>query len=133
MSENYSKILCLDFDGVLHSYTSGWHGMGVVKDLPSPDAMRFLYEAVEYFDVHIYSSRSRSLKGRRAMKRWLRFHLINAFGHDRAKRIMKQIKWPWFKPPAFVGLDDRVVQYKGSFPSARELFFFKPFKREPRV
>jgi hypothetical protein len=29
-------ILCLDFDGVLHSYTSGWKGAAVIPDPPVP-------------------------------------------------------------------------------------------------
>ena len=44
-------ILALDFDGVLHSYTSGWQGADVISDPPVPGAIEFLMEAVEHFEV----------------------------------------------------------------------------------
>ena len=35
-------ILCLDFDGVIHSYASGWKGADVIPDAAVPGAMEFL-------------------------------------------------------------------------------------------
>ena len=64
-------ILCLDFDGVIHSYTSGWQGARSIPDMPVLGALEFIVEALNHFQVCIYSSRSRYLGGKRAMKRWL--------------------------------------------------------------
>ena len=36
------KTILLDFDGVIHSYTSGWKGAGVIPDPPVPGAIDFL-------------------------------------------------------------------------------------------
>ena len=47
-------ILCLDFDGVLHSYTSGWLGADVIPDPPVPGYAQFLLRAVEVFEVHTF-------------------------------------------------------------------------------
>lgn len=60
-------ILCIDFDGVLHSYMSGWKGFGRCDDPPMPGALEFLHEATRFFRVAVYSSRSKSLRGRAAM------------------------------------------------------------------
>ena len=117
-----NPIICVDFDGVIHSYTSGWKGIDVIPDDPVPGAIEWLEEylptpdALGAFDSHtygeykpcpkcqpnkilmnddcickgegkvfetrpkpivcIYSSRSKSWKGRRAMKKWLIKHTM---------------------------------------------------------
>lgn len=114
-------ILCLDFDGVIHSYNSGWKGAAVIPDPPVPGALQFIAEALETFEVHIFSSRSHQWGGRRAMKRWLRAQYIAldddpapAWWRDRvcedssmepwyievrraADEIVAAIRWPLFK------------------------------------
>lgn len=67
--------LCLDFDGVLHSYTSGWKGADVIPDPPTDGAMRFLYDAADHFKLAIFSSRSHQSGGKAAMKAWLTKHM----------------------------------------------------------
>lgn len=68
-------ILCLDFDGVLHSYTSGWQGARNIPDPPVAGAIDWLIHAMEKFEVHILSSRSHQWFGRWSMKSWLRYHV----------------------------------------------------------
>lgn len=75
-------ILCVDFDGVIHSYTSGWKGSATVSDPPVPGALRWLWKATEWFDVQIYSSRSKDTGGREAMWYWMAAHSADEFGHD---------------------------------------------------
>lgn len=148
-----TKILCLDFDGVLHSYKSGWKGPRTIPDPPVPGALEFLSAAVERFEVHIYSSRSRFFMGRRAMKRWLLKHLILLghldLAHDHwwlrkiaathhmepwdheveraARELVGALHWPLHKPPAHLTLDDRAVTFTGSFPSLQDIDGFRPW------
>ena len=67
-------ILSLDWDGVIHSYSSGWQGATVIPDPPNPGAMRFIWDASEHYTIAISSSRSSSWMGRRAMKAYLAKH-----------------------------------------------------------
>ena len=63
----FKPILCLDFDGVIHSYSGKWAGMGVVNDPPVPGVADWIEEASKHFVIAVYSSRSKSLRGRRAI------------------------------------------------------------------
>ena len=58
MPERMKKTLCLDFDGVVHSYTSGWKGALTIPDPPVAGALRFIIEADQHFKVAIFSSRA---------------------------------------------------------------------------
>lgn len=149
------KLLCLDFDGLLHSYTSGWKGPRSIPDPPVDGAMSFLVAAVDVFDVAIHSSRSRYFGGRRAIKQWLRLHLSEHFwsGKDRstdvsslytttdcqdhyelrADVIIRRISFPLWKPPAHVTMDDRAITFNGTWPSMSEIESFKPWYRKGDV
>lgn len=67
---NRKPILCLDFDGVCHSYTSGWKSATVIPDQRVPGLFEFLIEAGEHFELNIFSSRSNQDGGIDAMKEW---------------------------------------------------------------
>lgn len=154
----FRPTLCLDFDGVIHAYVSGWKGVSKIPDPPVVGAMEFIIDALPSFEVAIYSSRSKSLRGRWAMKRWLRHHLSEWSWEDRENRwqeflkvppdwtpfthgdmsdvcnelarvVVKRIKWPWFKPAAWVTIDDRAIQFDGQWPDLEEIAEFKPWNK----
>lgn len=81
-------ILCLDFDGVIHSYLSGWKGAHFIPDPPVSGAMAFLIEAVKAFDVQIFSSRSHQEGGIAAMKAWVDYWLDKEFGWDKGADVV---------------------------------------------
>ncbi|HXI96330.1 MAG TPA: HAD domain-containing protein [Candidatus Acidoferrum sp.] len=134
-------ILCLDFDGVLHSYTSGWKGAAVVPDLPVVGAIKFLDKAIDHFDVQVFSSRSHQEGGTEAMRSWLRTHVTRHFDcefhhgspreFDRAMAIMDAVKFATEKPPALVTIDDRALTFTGKWPNISDLLAFKPWNKRP--
>ena len=130
-------IICLDFDGVIHSYGSGWKGAAVIPDPPVLGAMQFLRALFEdgRFTTAIHSSRSKSLRGRWAMQRYIRRELIEEFGHQIGPcmdplyiEILDAIRWPWFKPAAFLTIDDRALTFRGVWPELAALSAFRTWR-----
>jgi hypothetical protein len=134
-------ILCLDWDGVIHSYSSGWKGADVIPDPPVPGALAFIEGAIEHFTVAIFSSRSNQPGGIHAMREYLRDAAMEYIakthglgGVDRREVVddlMNALSWPTEKPPALVTIDDRAVQFTGTWPSYRELLDFQPWNKRP--
>lgn len=135
-----SKILVLDFDGVLHSYTSGWQGADKVPDPPVDGAIEFLLEALKNFEVHIISSRSNQEGGIDAMREWtllqIASHLGKKFTHadsthlaHQAMDYLKEINFSTEKPPAWLTIDDRALCFEGTFPTMSEISNFKPWNK----
>ena len=131
-------ILCLDFDGVIHSYTSGWKGAAEIPDPPVPGAMHFLHQAVEHFEVLIFSSRTHQVGGLEAMEKWLTHHFgewakqirgLEVVPYDMTMDLMAQIQWPTIKPPALVTLDDRALTFTGVWPEIQDLLAFQPWNK----
>ena len=147
-------ILCLDFDGVIHSYTSGWKGARIILDPPVPGALDFILAAQAQFTVAILSSRSHQWGGRRAMKRWMRNHvalrmILETDGdpffdiamdaaaktmepyativEEQVTKFVRSIQWPIFKPPAMITIDDRALNFTGEWPTIDALGSFKPW------
>lgn len=130
-------IICVDFDGVIHSYKSGWKGVDVIPDPPVDGAINWLRDhlpcpesiccmAPEYTGpiVQIYSSRSKSWKGRRAMKNWL-VH----YGLDRSYITEGILRFPVKKPSAYLTIDDRAICFDGKFPTTEQMMTFKPWNK----
>jgi hypothetical protein len=114
-------ILCIDFDGVIHSYTSGWTGAHEAKDPPVEKAMEFLSDALEHFDVQIFSSRSNQTGGEACMYQYI-------FKHG-SRELADALKYPKEKPPAFLTIDDRALTFSGEWWDPKELLDFKPWNR----
>ena len=122
-------ILCLDFDGVCHSYTSGWKGVDVIPDPYVPGLFEFLDEACKVFDIQIFSSRSSQKGGREAMLAWFcnqRKAWREAGGQG--GEVLK-ISFPKEKPPAFISIDDRAITFTGEWPDISDLRSFKPWNK----
>jgi hypothetical protein len=133
-----NPIICVDFDGVIHSYKSGWQGVSVIPDDPVPGAIDWIRAHLQPPDdlggcmytyegpiVQIYSSRSKSWFGRRAMKKWLLKHgLEYQYFRDNL------LKFPVKKPAAYLTIDDRAICFDGTFPTTEQMLAFKPWYRK---
>lgn len=133
-------ILCVDFDGVVHSYTSGWQGATVIPDPPVTGALRWLWKATEWWNVQIYSSRSKDPVAREAMQAWMIVHSREEFGLDHPMSDMDGERDPGFqypitfayeKPSAFLTIDDRAICFDGDWSEidACDLLNFKPWNK----
>lgn len=115
-------IVCVDFDGVIHSYKSGWQGATEIPDPPVDGAIEWLEKMVrdDRFDMCIYSSRSKENGARTAILKWLKDNGMSDMGRDR-------LQLPEKKPAAFITIDDRCICFDGKFPSANTIENFKPW------
>ena len=116
------KTICVDFDGVIHSYNSGWQGADVAADPPVPGAIEWLDAMLESgeFEVCIYSSRSSQPGGIDCMMQYLMYWGLKNPG----------IKFPTQKPAAFLTIDDRAICFEGTFPTLEEMSSFIPWNKK---
>jgi hypothetical protein len=112
MTEKYDPqphgkpILCLDFDGCIHSYKTGWQGVDKIPDDPVPGVFLWMKTALNYFEIHIYSSRSSDTKGRAAMYFYIRNY---------SPEVARKVVFVKEKPRAYITIDDRCVQFNGKW------------------
>lgn len=120
----FQKIICIDFDGVLHSYTSGWNGVDVVKDDPVRGCITWLRQLIEDERLKpvIYSSRSKDKGGVSAMMKSL-----SDWGLTSDELL--QLEFPTQKPAAWLTIDDRAFHFEGDFPSIDFINNFKPWNK----
>lgn len=111
------KTVVFDFDGVIHSYTSGWQGAATVTDSVVPgiqSAINSLRQ--EGYEVVVVSTRCATPEGMGAVRRYLRDN------HIVVDEVMKE------KPPAICYVDDRAICFDGNAETLVEkIKAFKPW------
>lgn len=117
------KTVVFDFDGVIHSYTSGWQGIDNIPDPPVPgigEALKEIHDAG--YEVVIVSTRCSEVLGLLAINTWLEYHELFQY----VDKILKE------KPPAIVYVDDRAICFDGKPENLLEqIKLFKPwYQRE---
>ncbi len=95
--------ICLDFDGVIHSFRSGWQGESIIPDPPIHRVDEAIRQLRKTYRVVVYSARCRTAAGARAIAEWLARHQIQV---DEVSR---------HKPPAHIYVDDRAVRFTGDW------------------
>lgn len=97
------RTVCLDFDGVLHSYRSGWCGAEVIPDPPIHGTKESVAFLRQQYRIVVLSSRCHTEAGRKAVTAWLEKHDI----------VVDEVCE--HKPPAHVYVDDRAVRFRGNW------------------
>jgi len=133
-NKDYLPTVSIDFDGVIHSYTSGWQGVDVIPDPPveiketkrkrqGVTSIEWLTELVNSnaIKVVIFSTRNFQDGGISAMKKYL---IDNGIPKD----VLDKISFPTVKVPAILHIDDRAVQFTGNFFNVNDIIGFEPWK-----
>lgn len=115
------QTVVFDFDGVIHSYKSGWQGIDCIPDEPVEgirDELKRIHEAG--YEIVVVSTRCRVREGQEAINDYL-------LKHDMLKYVDKICKE---KPPAIVYIDDRAICFDGD-PSTLldKINKFKPWNK----
>lgn len=114
-----SKTVAVDFDGVIHAYSKGWHD-GTIYDGPMPDAARGMQTLIDCgYDVVIYSTRchDRVVDGEICknqvdeMRRWLTRHKVP----------YSRISTEPGKPLCVAFIDDRAIKFQAWSVALRDL------------
>ncbi|MEM6474147.1 MAG: hypothetical protein AAF802_31710 [Planctomycetota bacterium] len=101
------RTVCLDFDGVIHSYRSPWCGAEIIPDPPIHGSREAIAELRQRYRVVVHSARCATEEGTQAVRAYLATHGIQV---DDVCR---------FKPPASIYVDDRGLRFEGDWQETR--------------
>ena len=120
-----AKTVVFDFDGVIHSYTSGWLGETTIPDPPVPgirEALKEIHSAGH--EVVVVSTRCATAKGKGAIEAWL----YNNGLREYIDKVCKE------KPPAIAYIDDRAICFDGHPGTLlRKIQNFQPWYKTPTL
>lgn len=120
-----AKTVVFDFDGVIHSYTSGWQGEDTILDPPVPGIREALKEIRDAgYEVVVVSTRCATIKGHGAIEAWLYDNGLREY----IDKVCKE------KPPAVAYIDDRAICFDGH-PEAllKKIKNFQPWYKNPTL
>lgn len=120
-----AKTVVFDFDGVIHSYTSGWLGETTIPDPPVPgirEALKEIHGAG--YEVVVISTRCATAKGKGAIEAWL----YNNGLREYIDKVCKE------KPPAIAYIDDRAICFDGHPENLlKKIQNFEPWYKIPTL
>ena len=120
-----AKTVVFDFDGVIHSYTSGWQGEDTILDPPVPGIRKALKEIRDAgYEVVVVSTRCATIKGHGAIEAWLYDNGLREY----IDKVCKE------KPPAVAYIDDRAICFDGHPETLlKKIKNFQPWYRTPTL
>lgn len=127
--------ICIDFDGVIHSYEHGWRN-GEIYGTVTLGFFPWVMKMKDRFTLVIYSSRSKDIDMRGAMYRWLQEQLsawqyVMRSTNEEATIHIDDFTFAHEKPSAFMSIDDRCICFDGDWSkiTAESIFNFKPWNK----
>ena len=114
------QTVVFDFDGVIHSYISGWKGITTIPDPPVPGIAEAIQDIRKHYVVAVVSTRCSTPEGIEAVNNWLEKYGIEV------DAVLKE------KPPAVVYVDDRAICFDGD-PSSLlpKIQMFEVWNKKP--
>jgi hypothetical protein len=134
---NASKLtICIDFDGVIHSYEKGWQD-GTIYGTVTEGFFEWAATAKQFFKLVIYSSRSKDMNQRMAMEAWLKFQhtkwVETEWNGGMTVQTDIDFEFAHEKPAAWLTIDDRCIRFDGSWNTGRlapgQMLQFKPWNK----
>ena len=120
-----ARTVVFDFDGVIHSYTSGWKGKTNIPDPPVPgiqEALKEIHDAG--YEVVVVSTRCKTVLGRMAIENWLDMYGMT----QEVDKVCKE------KPPAIAYIDDRAICFDGHPETLlKKIQTFQPWYKMPTL
>lgn len=120
-----AKTVVFDFDGVIHSYTSGWQGEDTIPDPPVTgirEALKEIHDAG--YEVVVVSTRCATIKGHGAIEAWLYDNGLREY----IDKVCKE------KPPAVAYIDDRAICFDGHPETLlKKIQNFLPWYKKPTI
>lgn len=120
-----AKTVVFDFDGVIHSYTSGWQVEDTILDPPVPGIREALKEIRDAgYEVVVVSTRCATIKGHGAIEAWLYDNGLREY----IDKVCKE------KPPAVAYIDDRAICFDGHPETLlKKIKNFQPWYKNPTL
>ena len=121
------RTICIDFDGVIHDYSSGWQGEDVFGQMiPNADTGTSVLKQ-KGWTVIIFTTRKKTDE----LEKWLKEHNIT---YDYLNENPGQPDGTSGKIMADVYLDDRGICFRGRWDSwlVREILDFEPWQEQQK-
>ena len=146
---NFTPTICIDFDGVIHSYDRGWQGGVIYGEVTAGFWDWAIRTHAAGVDLVVYSSRSSEPDQRLLLQEWLiqqwvrsapeRWVARNVSGGEPEFKFNLladgttafRLAFASEKPAAWITIDDRAIQFTGDWAdpalSAEAIMAFKPW------
>jgi hypothetical protein len=111
------RVIAIDFDGVIHSFTSGWQGALKANDPIVPGIKEVIAELRQDYRVIVMSSRCLHPGGTKTIETYLNKYGIIVDGITGEKI------------PALVYVDDRAITFRQAEGMVDQIRKFEPWHR----